>query len=311
MLQRTHASRRLAHARRLTTAAVAVVALMLGAASQRARADHATVPAPAGQTASAQNPGTQPMQGVGIIENLGDNAPMDVTFKDDHDQTVKLGDYFVKGRPVVLSLMYYQCPGMCKAELSAMIDVFAKMKMTPGKEFEVICVSIDPRETPDLAAAKKRTTIDVLGKPEAAEGWAFLTGDPVNVEKLTKAAGFSYRFNEQTGQYAHDSAMIVMTPDGRFSRYLRGFHFEPDTVKLALVEATGGKIGSLSERIQLQLCGYDPRYGKYVLAAQSIMAIGGALTMMFVGGLVGFFWWREHKRRRKANSDSEVQVHPV
>jgi len=259
-----------------------------------------------------QKVGSQPMEGVGIDEKLGEKVPLDLTFTDDLGKQVKLGDYFVGDRPVILSLVYYRCPGMCKAELSAMVDVFKRMTMTPGKEFQIVCVSIDPEEGPNEAAAKKATHLRVLNKPEAQDGWAFLTGDADNIAELAAATGFRYRYIDDANQYAHDSALMLVTPDGRLSRYLRGFHFEDATVQLALVEASGGKIGSLGERIKLQLCGYDPRYGKYVLAAHTVMKIGGAMTMLLVAGIVGFFWWREFTRRRKAsNSDSEVQVHPV
>jgi len=295
----------------LTWLLAAAVALCLGAATGAAVAQVDPVTGqPAPGTPGVQ--GSQPMEGVAITEKLGDDLPLDLTFTDETGKTVTLGDYFVEDRPVILSLVYYQCPGMCKAELSAMVDVFRKMNMTPGDEFQVVNVSFDTRETVNVAAGKKRTLIDSLGKPEAAKGWALLTGDQANVDKLTAATGFQYRWIEDAGQFAHDSALILVTPDGRISRYIRGYHFDPATLELSLVEVSGGKIGTLGQRIQIQLCGYDPRYGKYVLLAQRVMSLGGAATMVLVVAVVAYFWFRERKQSRKAlNSDSEVQVHPV
>lgn len=237
------------------------------------------------------------LERVGVVEKLDAALPLQAIFKDDLGRDVSLGSYFRPGRPVVLTLNYYRCPMLCTLELDGLVEALKGLAWSPGGEFTVVTVSFDPKETPPLARAKKRAYLESLGRPEAETGWHFLTGSAASIEALTSAVGFSAEYDKETDQYGHAAAIVVATPDGRVSRYLYGVRFEPDTVKLALLEASKGAIGSTWDRFILTCYRYDAGRGSYAMAALSLLRAGGLLTVLVLGSVLGGFWLRERKGR--------------
>jgi protein SCO1/2 len=234
---------------------------------------------------------------VGVQEKLDAALPLSLVFKDDAGRDVTLGSYFRPGHPVVLTLNYYRCPMLCTLELNGLVNGMKGLAWTPGDEFTVVTVSIDPRETSELAHAKKRSYLEDLGRPSAEAGWHFLTGSQASIDALTQAVGFSSEYDKETDQYAHAAVVMLATPEGRVGRYLYGVVFEPATLKLGLLEASKGKIGSTWERFILYCYHYDADRGRYALAARSIMRAGGALTVLVLGCVVGGFWLRDRRHR--------------
>jgi len=229
------------------------------------------------------------LNGVGIDQKLNEQLPLDLEFRNEHGETVRLGDYFGK-KPVVLSLVYYQCPMLCNQVLNGMVTAFRVMAFQPGQEFEVVTVSFDARETSALAAAKKNTYVNYL--PEARRsaatmGWHFLTGDEANIKRLTEAVGFRYHFDEATNQFAHASAIYVTTPEGKLARYFYGIEYAPRDLRLGLIEAAENKIGSPVDQLLLYCYHYDPTTGKYGAAVMNIMRLGGVITLV---GLVALLF---------------------
>jgi protein SCO1/2 len=205
-------------------------------------------------------------------------------FKDESGQAVKLGDYFGR-KPVVLTFVYYECPMLCTEVLNGLESALRVLNETIGKEFDVVTVSFDPKETPILAAGKKKAYLQRYKRPEAEQGWHFLTGDQSSIETLTKAAGFNYFWDEASHQFAHASGIVVVTPTGKVSRYFFGIDYAPRDVKFALIESSNEKIGTLAERLLLYCYHYDPAKGNYGFVAMRAVRIGGAATIL---ALVGF-----------------------
>jgi len=234
---------------------------------------------------------------VGVDEKLDAALPLSVVFKDDAGRDVTLGSYFRPGHPVLLTLNYFRCPMLCTLELNGLVAGLKGLAWTPGDEFTVVTVSFDPRETAELARAKKATYLEDLGRPSAEAGWHFLTGSQASIDALTKAVGFSYEYDKDTDQYGHAAVVMLATPEGRVARYLYGVVFEPATLKLGLLEASKGTIGSTWERFILYCYHYDAEQGRYALAAQSIMRAGGALTVLVLGCAIGGFWLRDRRHR--------------
>jgi protein SCO1/2 len=235
---------------------------------------------------------------VGVEERLDAALPLQLLFKDEAGRDVALGSYVRPGRPVLLTLNYYRCPMLCTLELNGLVDGMKGLAWTAGDEFDVVTVSFDPRETPSLARAKKQSYLEDLGRPSAEAGWHFLTGSPASVEALTKVVGFSTQYDRETDQFGHAAVVMLVTPDGRVARYLYGVKFEPATLKLALLEASKGTIGSTWERFILYCYHYDADRGRYALAALSIMRAGGALTVLVLSCVIGGFWLRDRRRLR-------------
>jgi protein SCO1/2 len=196
---------------------------------------------------------------------------------------------------------------LCTLVLNGMTEAMKALDWTPGNEFEVLTVSFDSRETPNLARIKKQNYLNDYGRAEAGKGWHFLVGGEESVRALTSAVGFGYRWNEETKQYAHQAAIFVITPDGRISRYLYGVMFEPKTLRLSLVEAGNGKIGSPLDHIVLYCFHYDPNTGKYSVAASNIMRVGGVLTVFALGTVLSVLWARD-RRRRASSARTESQA---
>ncbi len=246
------------------------------------------------------------LEGVGITEHLDAQLPLDLAFVDERGRAVTLGDYFDGKRPVLLTLNYYRCPMLCTLQLNGLVDALRRVAWSAGEQFEMVTVSFDPAETPSLARAKKQTYVEEYGRPSAVKGWHFLTGKQASIKALTETVGFGYRWNPDSQQWIHAAAVYMCTPDGRLSRYLYGVMYEPNTLRLAMVEASEGKIGSTLDRIILYCFHYDDEAGKYSLAAVKVMRIGGALTAIILGTALMSFWLRGRRRRALPVSSSSA-----
>lgn len=238
------------------------------------------------QTADLKSVLPGALEGVGIDQRLNQSVPLNLVFKDESGRAVPLSTYF-HDKPVLLALVYYQCPMLCTRILNGVVDSLNQVPFSPGRDFEVLSVSFDPKDTPDLADAKKKTYLAHYGRQGTAAGWHFLTGDDANIEALTKAVGFHYRYDPATGQFAHASAIMLLTPGGRLSRYFYGVEYAPKDVRLGLVEASHEKIGSAVDQILLFCYHYDPSTGKYGAMAMNTERVGGAGFLLLAGsGLV-------------------------
>jgi protein SCO1 len=246
--------------------------------------------------AQRSEPLPRELEGVGITEVPGARIPLQLEFLDEDGRTVRLADYFAAGRPVILTLNYYRCPMLCGLMLNGLLDGLKRLDWTPGKEFEIVTVSFDPLETPTLARLKKQSYMEEYARPEAVAGWHFLVGQQENITALANAVGFHYRYDEERKQYAHAAGLFVATPDGRVARYLYGVVYEPRTLRLALTEAAHGDIGSSVDQLLLYCFHYDANQGRYVLAAETFMRLGGGATALILG-LWLFTWWRRSTRR--------------
>ena len=225
---------------------------------------------------------------VGIEQHLDSQIPPDLAFVDDTGHPVRLGDYFSK-KPLILNLVYYNCPMLCGEELAGLSSAMRVVKFDLGKEFDVITVSFNPKETPELAAAKKQEYLKRYGRPDAAAGWHFLTGPAESINALTKAVGFQYQYDATKNQYAHATAIMILTPQGRISRYFYGVDFPPKDLRMGLVEASQGKIGNAVDQVLLYCYHYDPAAGKYGAVVSNMLKIGGALTVLILVGMILIF----------------------
>ncbi len=224
------------------------------------------------------------LRNVGIDQRLNEQVPLNLTFRDETGKTVHLADYFGK-KPVILSLVYFHCPMLCTMVENGLLNTLKTLKFDVGDEFNVLTVSFDPRDTPDFAAAKKAIYIGLYGREHAAEGWHFLTGDEPSIKALTKAVGFRYNYDPQTGQYAHATAIMVLTPQGRLSRYFYGIQYPAGDLRLGLVEASDNKIGNPVDELLLLCCQYNPATGKYGLIISRALQIAGLITILSLGTL--------------------------
>lgn len=224
------------------------------------------------------------LEKVSFEQRLNEQLPLDLPFKDEQGRTVKLGDYFGR-KPVVLTFVYYECPMLCTEVLNGLESSLRVLNETVGKEFDVVTVSFDPKETPVLAAGKKKAYLERYKRPEAEQGWHFLTGDQASIDALTKAAGFNFVWDEASHQFAHASGIVITTPAGKLSRYFLGIDYSPRDVKFALIESSHDKIGSLADKLLLYCYHYDPTTGNYGFEAMRAVRVGGAVTIL---ALVGF-----------------------
>jgi protein SCO1/2 len=225
------------------------------------------------------------LKNVGIQQNLNQPIPPDLRFQDDLGRNVRLGDYFGK-RPLILNLVYYNCPMLCGEVLSGLEHSLRMMKLGLGKDFDVITVSFDPSETPEMAAKKKSEFLRRYNRPGAEQGWHFLVGKQDAVDGLTKAAGFQYQYDEKTKQFAHAAAILMLTPEGKISQYYYGVDFPPRDVRLGLVAASAGRIGNIVDQLLLYCYHYDPGQGKYSATILRILRLAGVATMLFIGTFI-------------------------
>ena len=231
--------------------------------------------------ASAEMSLPEPIKMVKIEQKLHGKLPLDTVFKDESGREVTLGDFFGR-RPVILVFVYYECPMLCTLILNGTLRTLRSMKFTTGKEFDVVAISFDPEETPDLALDKKNNYVKQYNRPGSEGGWHFLTGSEASIEKVTQAAGFNYVYDPERDEYAHASALMVVTPEGMLSQYFYGIEYPARDLRLALVEASKNKIGSLVDQILLFCFHYNPITGKYGFAIMSGLRIFGVLTVAFL-----------------------------
>ncbi len=222
------------------------------------------------------------LKNVGIEQHLNDQIPPDLIFRDETGKSVRLADYFGR-KPLILNLVYYQCPMLCGEVLSGLESALRVLKFDVGKEFDVLTISFDPKETPQMATAKKAEFLKRYGRPGAAEGWHFLTGPESSIAALTKVAGFDYEYDPKTGQFAHATAIMVLTPEGRIAQYYYGVEFAPKDLRLGLVQASQNKIGSIVDEVLLYCYHYNPDTGKYSAIISRILKIAAGTTIFMLG----------------------------
>jgi protein SCO1/2 len=238
------------------------------------------------------------LKSVGISQNLNQQLPLSLTFTDDHGQPVQLAQYFGK-RPAILALVYYQCPMLCSEELNGLTGALQMVNFVPGRDFDVIVVSIDPTEGTDLAAAKKRSYLKRYGHPDTANGWHFLTGTQPNIDALTKAVGFGYIKipgpDGKLNQFAHASSIQIVTPAGKLAQYYMGVEYSPKDLRLGLVEASANRIGSPVDNILTYCYHYDPKTNTHSLIVARVVQLGGLVTVSTLGGFM-FLMFRKDSR---------------
>jgi protein SCO1 len=222
------------------------------------------------------------LKNVGIEQHLNDQIPPDLSFRDETGKSVRLGDYFGK-KPLILNLVYYQCPMLCGEVLSGLESALRVLKFDVGEEFDALTVSFDPKETPEMATAKKAEMLKRYSRAGAAEGWHFLTGPQASIDALTKAAGFDYEYDPKTGQFAHATAIMVLTPEGKIAQYYYGVEFAPKDLRLGLVQASQNKIGSVVDEVLLYCYHYNPDTGKYSAIISRILKIAAGATVFMLG----------------------------
>jgi protein SCO1 len=264
-------------------------------------------PAPVQPSISMQDSNLRPalpgaLQGVGIDQKLNTQVPLDLIFRDEYGRAVPLSTFFHSGKPVLLAPVYYRCPMLCTQILNGVASMLKAVSFTPGQEFEVVAFSFDPKDTPELAAAKKQTYVRRYGRPDTANGWHFLTGDEKNIKALMDTVGFHYKYDPSTDQYAHASGVMIITPEGRLSKYFYGVEYSPRDVRLGLVEASVNKIGNPVDQILLFCYHYDPVAGKYGAVAMNMIRFAGA-AFAAIGGIFLLIMfrrdWRADKRQLK------------
>lgn len=244
------------------------------------------------------------LKDVGIEEKLGSNVDLDLPLKNEKGETVTLRKYMADGKPVLLSLAYYSCPSLCNFHLNGLLDAFKGLEKPLGEEFNAVVVSIEPKETPALAAKKKSTYIEEYGRPEGANGWHFLVADQATIDALAKSVGFKYKWDEEQKQWAHTAAAFVLTPAGKISRYLYGIVFDPKTVRLSMIEASEGKVGTIVDKLVLFCFHFDPKTSKYSVAAFNVMRGGAIAIVLVLTAFVAPFWFRSRKDSSKGEGEA-------
>jgi protein SCO1/2 len=233
---------------------------------------------------------------VGITQNLDAQIPPDLVFRDETGKSVRIGEFFGQ-KPIVLSLVYFDCPALCTEVLNGELRTMKAISLDLGKDFEAVTVSFEHKDTPALAKAKRDVYAGQYGRPEAADHWHFLTGEQQSIDALTNAAGFHYAYDSSILQYAHAAAIVVLTPDGRIDRYFYGVIYPARDVRLGLVEASEGKIGTLTDHALLYCYQYDPMTGKYGVVVMNVLRVAGGLTVLILGIFMTLMFLRERKRR--------------
>jgi protein SCO1/2 len=258
-----------------------------------------------GPPATVRPPG---LTDVGLEQRLDQQLPLDLTFRDETGKPVRLGDYFGK-KPVILNFVYYRCPMLCNELLAGLESTLKVIKFDVGKEFDVVTVSFDPKDTPELATAKKASILKRYKRAGAEQGWHFLTGPQESITALTKAAGFQYQYDPKTDQFAHTTAIMVVTPEGKLSKYYYGVEFPPRDLRLGLIQASENKIGTLADQVILYCFHYDPQTGKYSVIISRVIKLSGGLTILGIGTvlLVLFRRGSDNDLRRQRSSQLYVR----
>lgn len=236
---------------------------------------------------------------AGIEQKLDAQIPLETEFKDENGNTVKLGDYFKSGRPVILALVYYECPMLCNEVLNGLTGALKGISFDAGKEFDVVAISFDARENekPNLAKNKKENYVNRYERPQTANGWHFLTGTQSSIDAVTQTVGFNYKYDEVTDQFAHAGGFLIATPEGRVSKYYYGIEYAPKDIKFGIQESAQNKIGDPVDKLLLYCYHYDPSKGKYGLAILNVIRIGGVITLLGLGAM--FFVFRRYKGGKK------------
>jgi protein SCO1/2 len=260
-------------------------------------------PAPAQPSYSMQDSNLKPalpaaLQGVGIDQRLDGQVPLNLMFRDESGREVPLSSFFYSKKPVILAPVYYRCPMLCTQILTGLESCLKAVSFNPGQEFEVVAISFDPKDTPELAASKKQMYVKRYGRPNTANGWHFLTGDETNIKAFLDAVGYHVKYDPRTDQYAHASGVMIATPEGRLSRYYYGVEYAPRDVRLGLVEASQNRIGSPADQLLLFCFHYDPATGKYGAIAMNMVRFAGA-AFSLVGGIFVFIMLRRDVRAGK------------
>jgi protein SCO1/2 len=236
-----------------------------------------------------------PLREIGFDQNLNHQVPLDVELRDERGRVVRLGEYF-RAKPVVMAFVYYDCPMLCSRVLTAMISSLNVLALEPARDFEIVAVSFDPRETPATAAVRKAAVLERYDRQGAAEGMHFLTGNQPSIDRLTKAAGFRYVWDQGTQQFAHPAGLVVLTPEGRLARYLFGLEYGPRDLRFALVEASSGEIGRAVDALLLYCYHYDPMAGRYGFVVMRALRLAGGATVLFLAAFIVVMV--RHDRRR-------------
>ena len=271
-----------------------IAALALGVVVARAQD---LGPAPGERVGTAVPPaGQMPelLQEVGLDQKLNTQVPLNLRFKDEDGRVVTLGDYFGK-RPVILTLNYFECPMLCTEVLNGLVSALGVMNFSVGKEFDVVTVSFDPRDTPERARQKKAAYLGRYKRPGSESGWHFLTGSDHEIAALTRAVGFRYAYNAKAGQFAHASGVMVATPEGRLSHYFYGIEYGPRDLRLALVEASNHKIGTAVDQVLLACFHYDPSSGRYSMAVMTAVRAAGVAMVGLIAGAIVLMRRRERR----------------
>jgi protein SCO1/2 len=262
-------------------------------------------PAPVQPSYSLQDSNLKPalpgaLQGVSIDQKLNDQVPFDLTFRDEAGRDVRLSSFFRPQKPVILALVYYRCPMLCTQILNGVESSLKAVSLDPGRDFEVLSISFDPKDTAELAASKKQLYLRRYGRAGTANGWHFLTSDERNVKALADAVGFHYKYDPKTDQYAHASGIMVLTPDGHISKYFYGVEYSPRDLRLGLVEASQNKIGNPVDQILLFCYHYDPATGKYGAMTMNILRAAGAGFTLVCGTFLVFVIRKDVRRSRRS-----------
>lgn len=257
--------------------------------------------------ARAHDPSPDPLSEVGFQQKLDQQAPLDLPFRDETGQPVQLGDYFSE-KPVILMFAYYGCKTLCPVTLDQLVESLRALKFDIGNQFRVVTVSLDPRDTPALAAAKKTTVLDHYARPGAAAGWSFLTGDHAAIDQLAEAIGFRYAYDANQDQYAHPAGLVVLTPQGKISRYFFDLEFSPLGLRLGLVEASANQIGSFIDEVFLRCFRYDPVTGRYTPVVMTILRLVGSATALIMGAAIFVLFRRERHKDRKIAPTAEQEL---
>jgi protein SCO1/2 len=234
------------------------------------------------------------LQGIGIDQNLNAQVPINAAFKDEAGEPVQLSQYLGR-RPALLALVYYTCPMLCDQILRGVVRGIKPLALVPGKDFDVIAISINPSETPAEAAAKKKECLGLYSRHASPDGWHFLTGSEANIRAVADAVGYHYRYDPKTQTYFHAAGIMALTPEGKAARYFYGVEYEPKDLKLGLIEASHNKIGTVVDEILLFCCKYDPTTGKYTTTVLGVLKLAAAI---FLAGLIVLLgaWWRRDLR---------------
>jgi len=238
------------------------------------------------------------LEGIEITDHSGQTLSPSLKFTDENGNSVTLGDYLDQGKPLVVNMLYYNCPMLCSLVLNGFVEGAKEIDWTPGKEYTVLSVSFDPTDKPEAALAKKANYVESLDRPGAGEGWHFLTGEAEPIRELAQALGFPYRYVEgRDDQYSHAAGLFVVAPDGKISRTLYGISFPAQTLRFSLMDASQGKLGSPLQKLVLFCFAYNSGDHKYTPVARNVMKLGGGLSAAVLFAVVGLLWWRDRRRR--------------